>query len=194
MHLVHMLHCIATWISIYQISPSTLNRKKQSLFMVTYQFQLINPNNGISDVLKRLESNRSSPGQACWLFVSWDSNKDTCSDVMSTVSQDSRSNNLLSFECDWRIVNCLISIFFFQGSLKFVWMLDLKWLRGACCLKRESDISLTILSLLVCCYVNEHCARPFQWYWKELTIGLIWLHALAKSSLLRSLTCLEEAS
>lgn len=52
-----------------------IKQKKQSLFMVTYQFQLINPNNGISDVLKQLESNRSSPGQSCCVFVSSDLDK-----------------------------------------------------------------------------------------------------------------------
>lgn len=43
--------------------------------MVTYQFQLINLNNGNSDVFKQLESNRSSPGQPCCVFVPKVSNK-----------------------------------------------------------------------------------------------------------------------
>lgn len=43
--------------------------------MVTYQFQLINLNNGNSDVFKQLESNRSSPGQPCCVFVPMVSNK-----------------------------------------------------------------------------------------------------------------------
>lgn len=47
--------------------------------MVTYQFQLINPNNGNSDVFKQLESNRSSPGQHCCVFVLKVSNKATSS-------------------------------------------------------------------------------------------------------------------
>lgn len=45
--------------------------------MVTYQFQLINLNNGNSDVFKQLESNRSSPGQPCCAFVPKVSNKAT---------------------------------------------------------------------------------------------------------------------
>lgn len=45
--------------------------------MVTYQFQLINLNNGNSDVFKQLESNRSSPGQPCCVFVPMVSNKAT---------------------------------------------------------------------------------------------------------------------
>lgn len=45
--------------------------------MVTYQFQLINLNNGNSDVFKQLESNRSSPGQPCCVFVPMVSNKET---------------------------------------------------------------------------------------------------------------------
>lgn len=45
--------------------------------MVTYQFQLINLNNGNSDVFKQLESNRSSPGQPCCVFVPTPSNKAT---------------------------------------------------------------------------------------------------------------------
>lgn len=45
--------------------------------MVTYQFQLINLNNRNSDVFKQLESNRSSPGQPCCVFVPMVSNKAT---------------------------------------------------------------------------------------------------------------------
>lgn len=45
--------------------------------MVTYQFQLINLNNRNSDVFKQLESNRSSPGQPCCVFVPMASNKAT---------------------------------------------------------------------------------------------------------------------
>lgn len=45
--------------------------------MVTYQFQLINLNNGNSDVFKQLESYRSSPGQPCCVFVPKVSNKAT---------------------------------------------------------------------------------------------------------------------
>lgn len=45
--------------------------------MVTYQFQLINLNNRNSDVFKQLESNRSSPGQPCCVFVPMVPNKET---------------------------------------------------------------------------------------------------------------------
>jgi len=45
--------------------------------MVTYQLQLINLDNRNSDVFKQLESNRSSPGQPCCVFVPMASNKAT---------------------------------------------------------------------------------------------------------------------
>lgn len=127
--------------------------------MVTYQFQLINLNNGNSDVFKQLESNGSSPGQPCCVFVPNVSNKATSpinrhtytyihvhvytSRCVTTAMPRSASKHA-----------CLLPVIFITVSA-IVFLQSITFLSSASLNKRK-EISIGWPSFqFLCCYVNS---------------------------------------
>lgn len=153
--------------------------------MVTYQFQLINLNNGNSDVFKQLESNRSSPGQPCCVFVPKVSNKAT-----SPINIHPYTYVHVQYPYQWMgqggpVVPekkymfvaydvCHSPHSYSPSTITFgalqVWT-------------KEKKFPLDDHPFSFCAAMWIALYKPFQWFWKGVTIGLIWLHGLVKRSL-----------
>lgn len=127
--------------------------------MVTYQFQLINLNNGNSDVFKQLESNRSSPGQPCCVFVPEVSNKAT-----SPINRHTYPYmHVHIYTCQWvatplpcganKNTCCLLMIFTIANVTPFSFAY---YFLSSASFNKRKEISIGWPSFqFLCCYVNS---------------------------------------